>query len=101
MRPGLGGFGVIRRVVQVSPKTAVVTVSNYTEQPCVQPALRSGALGSVDKLDCSMHLAEAVRVALAGQCDLSPSLSREQTEKAGVGTDLTKYAIVRQLIRVP
>jgi CheY-like chemotaxis protein len=77
MMPGLNGLEVAEKVAKASPKTSVVMISNYTEPPYVQQALKLGVRGFVDKLECSQHLAKAVRASLSGQTYLSPSVSAE------------------------
>lgn len=72
--PGLNGFALTRKVRQACPQTRVVVVSNHLETAYIDEAMRCGASGYMDKLDCPAHLADAVQTVLQGHRYFSPSL---------------------------
>ncbi len=67
MMPGLSGYEVIRQVSQHVPGTHVVVLSMHTTEAHVLEALRSGALGYVQKGGNSAELISAIRAAAAGK----------------------------------
>jgi two-component system, NarL family, response regulator NreC len=73
--PGLHGLEVTRRVRQQAPRTCIVVVSIYADEPYVLEAFRHGALSFVRKDEAGRHLVPAIRAVLAGQHYLSPSLA--------------------------
>ena len=67
MMPGLSGYEVTRQVSQRAPGTRVVVLSMHTSEAHVLEALRSGALGYVQKGGNSAELISAIRAAAAGK----------------------------------
>ncbi len=74
--PGLHGLSVLRRVIHSDSHVCVIVVSAHLDEPYVALALRSGAVGYVDKNGCHDFLVAAVRAALAGRRYLSPPLDQ-------------------------
>ena len=73
--PGLHGLEVTRRVREQAPRTRIVIVSIYADEPYVVEAFRNGALAFVRKDESGRHLIPAIRAVLAGRRYLSPSLA--------------------------
>jgi DNA-binding NarL/FixJ family response regulator len=75
MMPGLNGLEVTRQVTKLSPKTKVLILSMYMNEPYVVEALRNGAYGYVLKESNISDLVHAIREVMAGRHYLSPPLS--------------------------
>jgi DNA-binding NarL/FixJ family response regulator len=73
--PGLDGIALAEEVIRAAPRTRVLIVSNYIEQPYIHEAFKKGVAGYMDKVDCSTFLPEAVRTVVEGEKYLSPSLA--------------------------
>lgn len=76
--PGLNGVEVARRVVQKSPKCAIVILSMYAAEGYVREAIAAGAKAYVLKQDSAEELVRAIREAIAGR----HYISRRLTQKA-------------------
>lgn len=72
--PSLSGVEVAKKGVVISPKTAVVILSMYSDDRHVIESLCAGARGYVLKDASATELVFAVREALAGHRYLSPPL---------------------------
>ncbi len=95
--PGLSGLEITRLIQQRSPKTRVIILSMYADEPYVVEALKAGAMGYVLKgCDPSIMLT-AVREVLNGNYYLCPPLNekaiqtylREASEEDDEGSMLT------------
>ncbi|MCX5813324.1 MAG: response regulator transcription factor [Proteobacteria bacterium] len=75
MMPGLNGLEVTRQVSKLSPKTKILVLSMYMNEPYVIEALRNGAYGYVLKESNISDLVHAIREVMAGRHYLSPPLS--------------------------
>jgi two-component system, NarL family, response regulator NreC len=75
MMPGLNGLEVTRQVTKLSPKTKVLILSMYMNEPYVVEALRNGAYGYVLKESNISDLVHAINEVMAGRHYLSPPLS--------------------------
>jgi two-component system, NarL family, response regulator NreC len=75
MMPGLNGLEVTRQVSKLSPKTKVLILSMYMNEPYVIEALRNGAYGYVLKESNISDLVHAIHEVMAGRHYLSPPLS--------------------------
>jgi DNA-binding NarL/FixJ family response regulator len=75
MMPGLNGLEVTRQVSKLSPKTKILVLSMYMNEPYVIEALRNGAYGYVLKESNISDLIQAIREVMAGRHYLSPPLS--------------------------
>lgn len=73
--PGASGVDATRRVLRVSPDTAVVILSMRDDAVTVDRALRSGARGYVVKGRGVASLCEAIRSAARGEVWLAPEVS--------------------------
>jgi DNA-binding NarL/FixJ family response regulator len=88
MMPELNGLEVARRALRLSPRTRVVILSMYSDEPHVLEALRAGAMAYVLKGTSTETLIFALREAMAGRRYLSPPLSDRAVEVylAQIGT---------------
>jgi DNA-binding NarL/FixJ family response regulator len=88
MMPELNGLEVARRALRLSPRTRVVILSMYSDEPHVLEALRAGAVAYVLKGTSTETLIFALREAMAGRRYLSPPLSDRAVEVylAQIGT---------------
>ena len=75
MMPGLNGLEVTRQVAKSSPRTKVIVLSMYMDEPYVIEALQNGASGYVLKESNLSDLVKAIREVTAGRRYLSPPLS--------------------------
>jgi DNA-binding NarL/FixJ family response regulator len=80
MMPELNGLEVARRALRLSPRTRVVILSMYSDEPHVLEALRAGAMAYVLKGTSTETLIFALREAMAGRRYLSPPLSDRAVE---------------------
>ncbi len=80
MMPGLSGLEVTRQVVKICPKTKVLVLSMYMNEPYVVEALRNGAYGYVLKESNISELMSAIREISKGHHYLSPPLSERAIE---------------------
>jgi DNA-binding NarL/FixJ family response regulator len=88
MMPEINGLEVARRALRLSPRTRVVILSMYSDEPHVLEALRAGAMAYVLKGTNTETLIFALREAMAGRRYLSPPLSDRAVEVylAQIGT---------------
>jgi DNA-binding NarL/FixJ family response regulator len=88
MMPDLNGLEVTRRALKLSPRTRVVVLSMYTDEPHALEALNAGASAYVLKGTSTETLIFALREAMAGRRYLSPPLSDRAVEVylAQIGT---------------
>ncbi len=88
MMPEINGLEVARRALRLSPRTRVVILSMYSDEPHVLEALRAGAMAYVLKGTSTETLIFALREAMAGRRYLSPPLSDRAVEVylAQIGT---------------
>ncbi len=70
--PGMDGVEATYQLKKVSPKTQVIVVTSYHEDEHIFPAIRAGALSYVLKDIDPDDLAEAVRLAAAGEAVINP-----------------------------
>jgi DNA-binding NarL/FixJ family response regulator len=73
--PGTSGLAAIRRILEISPGTAIVMLSMHTEQTLVRQTMEAGACGYILKDAIDLDLAGAVKRAAAGETVLDPKLS--------------------------
>jgi DNA-binding NarL/FixJ family response regulator len=73
--PDLNGLEVARRARERAPRTRVVMLSMYADEPYVLDALRYGAVGYVLKAAATTDLIAAVHAAVAGRRFLSAPLN--------------------------
>lgn len=72
--PRLDGLGLIRRIRKMLPETAVVVLTKFGDDDRVFGAIKAGALGYLLKDAGLAEIAQAVRMAKAGEGFLSPAL---------------------------
>ncbi len=73
--PRMDGVEACRQVKNVLPDTHIVMLTMHADQSVLADAIRAGASGYLVK-DCSTdEIADAVRIAAAGQTALSPQLA--------------------------
>ncbi len=80
MMPDLDGLEVTRRLRRSAPRTRVIILSMYADEPHVLEALRLGAWGYILKGTSTSLIISAVREVMAGQRYLSPQLSERAVE---------------------
>jgi two-component system, NarL family, response regulator NreC len=80
MMPSLNGIEVTRQVTKACPKTRVIMLSMYMNEPYVIEALRNGAFGYVLKESNISDLIRAVHEVNAGRHYLGPPLSERAME---------------------
>lgn len=80
MMPHLNGLELTRQAIKASPKTKVVILSMYMNEPYVIEALRSGAYGYVLKESNIADLIHAIHEVVSGHHYLSPPFSERAIE---------------------
>ncbi len=92
--PGMDGAAATQAIRQRCPKTQVVALTSFKEETLVQNALRAGAIGYLLKDVQADELAEAIRLAHAGQSTLAPeatqALIHATTQTPKPGYDLSE-----------
>ena len=78
--PGLNGIEVTSQIKERLPGCRVVVLSLYDDERYVVSALQNGADGFVLKDTNTPDLLQAVRIAMVGQCFLSPSLIKRAVQ---------------------
>lgn len=80
--PVLDGVQAARRMKEQAPATQVVMLTMHADADIVRRALSAGAVGYLTK-DCSIdEVAEAVRLAAAGEGAVSPALAAAMLREA-------------------
>jgi two-component system, NarL family, response regulator LiaR len=91
--PGMDGAAATHAIRQCCPRTQVVVLTSFTDETLVQKALRAGAIGYLLKDVQAEELAEAIRLAHAGQSIFSPqatqALIHAAAQPAKPGADLS------------
>jgi two-component system, NarL family, response regulator LiaR len=82
MMPGMGGVAATKAILQLSPRTRVIALTNYQDVEIVQQALRAGATGYLLKNVTADQLGDAIRAAHAGRSTLAPEATRALIEAA-------------------
>ena len=72
----LNGIEATRQLVKTSPKTAVLILSMYSDEPYVIRATKAGARGYLLKDSIEDDLLQAVRTVHAGQSYFSPLIAK-------------------------
>jgi CheY-like chemotaxis protein len=73
--PNLNGIEVARRIREVSPKSAILFVSEIRDRDIAKEALRTGAGGYIVKSDVASDLLRAVEAVFQGKQFVSSSLA--------------------------
>ncbi len=92
--PGMDGLNTTRTVLAQYPDVKIVILTTYPEGDVVRDALETGAVGFLSKDSEIDTLADAVRVAHAGQTVLAPqataALMKNKMDPTELGQDLSK-----------
>jgi DNA-binding NarL/FixJ family response regulator len=73
--PGMNGLEATRRIHQQYPRTRILILTQYEDQPYVMPLLRAGAAGYILKRALGADLINAVRAVARGESFLYPSVA--------------------------
>jgi two-component system, NarL family, response regulator LiaR len=92
--PGMDGAAATRAIRQKCPRVQVMVLTTFKEEGLVQKALGAGAIGYLLKDVQADELAEAIRLAYAGQSTFSPeatqALIHAASQPSQPGYDLSK-----------
>lgn len=75
--PGLGGLELLRRLVKVSPRAAILVFSLHTEAIYANRAMEAGARGFVSKNAAPEEFIAAVKTVLAGGTVIEADIASE------------------------
>jgi two-component system response regulator NreC len=90
--PGQPSLELLPQIIENSPETSVIVLTMQSEPAFARQALRAGARGFVVKQSAAKELVKAIRLAVAGETYINPSLgARIAAEPASSGPpdDLT------------
>jgi two-component system response regulator NreC len=79
--PGMTGLVATRKLKNLQPHVAIVTLTRHTDDAYLQELLRAGAAGYVLKQSAPSELLQAIRAASAGGQHLDSTLTRRVTAK--------------------
>lgn len=97
--PGISGLVAARRILEASPKIAILMLSMHSEETWVRQALDAGARGYILKSAMELELPVAVRKVAAGETVLDPAVSRPAALKGERNAALTPRELeILQLI---
>lgn len=77
--PGMNGLVATRKLRQIQPNAAIVTLTRHTDDAYLQELLRAGVSGYVLKQSAPAQLIEAIRAAAAGGQYLDSALTARVT----------------------
>jgi len=89
--PGMNGLVATRKLRQLQPDAAIVTLTRHTDDAYLQELLRAGVSGYVLKQSAPAQLLQAIRAAAAGGQYLDSALTARVTA-AFLGTPHTRKA---------
>ncbi len=87
--PKTSGLIATRRILEASPKIAILMLSMHSEDTLVQQALDAGARGYMLKNAVDLELATAIRRVAKGELVLAPELARPSALKGQRTSGLT------------
>jgi DNA-binding NarL/FixJ family response regulator len=87
--PKTSGLIATRRILEASPKIAILMLSMHSEDTLVQQALDAGARGYMLKNAVDLELATAIRRVARGDLVLAPQLARPAALKGQRNAGLT------------
>jgi DNA-binding NarL/FixJ family response regulator len=87
--PGVSGLVATRRILEHTPKAAILMLSMHSEDTLVRQSLDAGARGYMLKNAVDLELATAIRRVAAGEVVLAPELSRPASLKGERNAGLT------------
>jgi NarL family two-component system response regulator LiaR len=94
LMPGMDGVQTTQAIRKEHPQVQVLALTSFYDRERVQQAMQAGAAGYLVKGVSASQLAEAIRVAHAGQTVLSreasQALIRPDDQRAALGYDLTQ-----------
>ena len=94
LMPGMDGVQTTQAILEEHPQVQVLALTSFHDKERVQRAMQVGAAGYLVKGVSANELAEAIRVAHAGQTILSPEATeafiKPDEPRAGLGHDLTE-----------
>ncbi len=75
--PDMNGIKATRAILEATPETKVIVLSNHTDRIFVSEMLQAGASGYISK-DCAFEeIPKAVGAVVKGQTYLSPKIAEE------------------------
>lgn len=80
--PLLNGIDAARQIRQVSPRTKILLLTMYEDEPYVLRALRAGVNGYILKTQATADLVESIRSIVHGGLYLSPMISESVVKAA-------------------
>ena len=94
LMPGMDGVQTTQAIKKQHPHVQVLALTSFHDKERVQRAMQVGAAGYLVKGVSASELAEAIRLAHAGQTILSPEATeafiKPDESRAGLGHDLTE-----------
>lgn len=77
--PGMNGLDATRKLKQLQPDAAIITLTRHSDDAYLQELLRAGVLGYVLKQSAPAELLQAIRAAAAGESYLDSTLAKRVT----------------------
>ena len=97
--PGTSGLIATRKILETSPKQAILMLSMHSEDTLVRQALDAGARGYVLKNAVDLELPAAIRKVAAGEVVLDPQVAKRSVLKGERNGGLTTRELeILQLI---
>ncbi|MAT16410.1 MAG: DNA-binding response regulator [Planctomyces sp.] len=89
------GIELVKHIKRRHPLTKTLVVSGFQESLYAERALRSGALGYLNKQESNEHVIDAMRTVLRGERFVSADVSRRLINQTLGNVDATKTPIER------
>jgi NarL family two-component system response regulator LiaR len=96
LMPGMDGVQTTRAVKEQHPQVQVLALTSFYDKDRVWQAMQAGAAGYLVKGVSASELAEAIRVAHAGQTVLSPEATEALIQSGGSRDNLGHYLTRRE-----
>ncbi|MFF4173031.1 response regulator [Streptomyces sp. NPDC001744] len=80
--PGTDGITATARITAEQPRTAVVVLTTYAEEPLILDALRAGARGYLTKDAGKSEIVSAIQTAITGHTTLAPTVHQRLLDAA-------------------
>ena len=97
--PGTSGLAATRKILETSPRKAILMLSMHSEDTLVRQALEAGARGYILKNAIDRELAAAIRRVAAGEVVLDAQLARPSALRGERNAGLTPRELeILQLI---
>jgi DNA-binding NarL/FixJ family response regulator len=97
--PGTSGLAATRKILETSPRKAILMLSMHSEDTLVRQALEAGARGYILKNAIDLELAAAIRRVAAGEVVLDAQLARPSALRGERNAGLTPRELeILQLI---